>query len=158
VTEDRPEEKANLMSLGGVPEEMTLNKRTRRRLRNHCGELREDDAIDPRDYFKPSRRGGDNRKTLQLCSQVGQTLALVLSGEIEDELLQDLQVEAVVPAPNASQLAVMLRAEPLDDARAAEIRIRLLRVAGLLRSEVAAAITRRKAPKLIFHLLGPAAH
>jgi ribosome-binding factor A len=124
-------------------------------LRAHCGELSEDDAIDPRDFFKPPRRrGGPDRKTLQLCSQVAQTLALVLAGEMEDDLLQQLQVESVTPAPNASQLAVTLRTSyPLDELLAEEIARRLKLASGRLRCEVAAAITRRRAPKLVFHLI-----
>jgi ribosome-binding factor A len=136
---------------------MAIDKNTRRRLRAHCGQLSEDDAVDPRDFFKPPKlRGGPDRKTLQLCSQVAETLAMVLAGECDDELLQELQVDTVAPAPNASQLAVTLRApRSLDDAAAAEILRRLDRAAGMLRCEVAAAITRRRAPKLVFHLVGP---
>jgi ribosome-binding factor A len=136
---------------------MAIDKNTRRRLRAHCGQLSEDDAVDPRDFFTPAKpRGGPDRKTLQLCSQVAETLAMVLAGEFDDELLQELQVESVTPAPNASQLAVTLRAPYLlDDARAQEIRRRLDRAAGRLRCEVAAAITRRRTPKLVFHLAGP---
>jgi ribosome-binding factor A len=137
---------------------MATDKRTRRRLRAHCGELNEDDAVDPRDFFAPPKtRSGGDRKTLQLCSQVAETLAFVFAGELEDEMLQELRVEAVVPAPNSSQLAVTLRAaEALDDALAEEIRRRLDRASGRLRCEVAAAITRRRAPRLVFHVIGPA--
>jgi hypothetical protein len=41
---------------------------------------------------------------MQLCHQVAETLNCVLSGECRDEVLQNLQVLGVEPAPNASQL------------------------------------------------------
>jgi ribosome-binding factor A len=136
---------------------MKLDRKTRRRLRENCRELHDDDAVDPRDFFRPHTTStGHDRKTLQLCSQVAETLALVLAGELDDEVLQQLQVESVLPAPNASQLAVTLRApQTLDGAECDEIRRRLDRASGRLRCEVAAAITRRRAPKLVFHLVGP---
>ena len=75
--------------------------------------------------------------------------------EFDDELLQNLQVVSVDPAPDVSQLAVTLRADngesQLDSQ---EILVRVKAVAGRLRSEIAAAITRKRAPKLLFHLVG----
>ena len=90
----------------------------------------------------------------QLCSQVAETLGLVLSGECADDLLQSLQIVAVDPAPDASQLLVTVRAgmpgETIDPDDAME---RLTGIMGKLRCEVAAAITRKRAPKLIFRVL-----
>lgn len=102
-----------------------------------------------------TRRGGDDRKTLQLCSQVADTLNYVLSGELDDELLQNLQVMSVVPAPNASQLLVTVYPIAATDTAcdAAEIRGRLMRAVGRLRAEVAASITRKKAPRLLFQVV-----
>jgi hypothetical protein len=96
-----------------------------------------------------------DRKTLQLCSQVADTLNYVLSGDCHDELLQDLQVMSVVPAPNASQLLVTVYPIVATDATfdPAEVRRRLLAAVGRLRSEVAASITRRKAPRLLFQVI-----
>ncbi|HET6880238.1 MAG TPA: hypothetical protein VFI31_08790 [Pirellulales bacterium] len=95
------------------------------------------------------------RKTLQLCSQVADTLNYVLSGECDDELLRDLQVMSVVPAPDASQLLVTVYPVAVSDATfdAVEVRRRLMAAIGRLRSEVAAAITRKKVPKLLFHVV-----
>ncbi len=97
-------------------------------------------------------RGGENRKALQLCSQVADTLNYVFSGECDDELLRNLHVLSVVPAPNASQLLVTVApVVPLQpEHNAAEINKRLAAAAGRLRSEVAAAITRKKTPRLLF--------
>jgi hypothetical protein len=46
------------------------------------------------------------RKDLQLCRQVAETLQLVL-GDCGDDVLRDLHVVRVVPAPDASQLLVV---------------------------------------------------
>ena len=79
-----------------------------------------------------------DRKVRQLCSQVAETLSLVLSGECADELLQNLEVVAVDPAPNASLLLVTVRstctAETVDSA---EVSARLAAIMGkLLRGRV----------------------
>lgn len=76
----------------------------------------------------PVRSGKDtlDRKTLQLCSQVADTLNYVLSGDCGDELLQNLQVASVVPAPNSSQLLVTVYpVAPSEAFDAAEVRRRL---------------------------------
>lgn len=116
---------------------------------------REDFRVLTGGRFKPS--GGDRaaRKTLQLCSQVADTLNYVLSGECDDELLQNLQVASVVPAPDASQLLVTVYPVVATEStfNGADVRRRLLDAAGRLRSEVASSITRKKAPKLMFQLV-----
>lgn len=99
--------------------------------------------------------GAVNRKALQLCSQVAETLNYVLSGDCDDELLQNLQVASVVPAPNASQLLVTVYPVVADGPAidAGELRRRLSRATGRLRTEVARSITRKKAPNLLFQLV-----
>jgi ribosome-binding factor A len=137
---------------------MTLSKRAREQMLAHCGEIHDDDGVDPREFFKSNQlRDKRNRKADQLCAQVAETLGLVLSGDFDDELLRSLHVVSVRPAPNASQLAVALRADPSDEAIDPRIVLdRLAAVMGRLRCEVAAAITRKRAPRLVFHLIGPA--
>ena len=94
---------------------------------------------------------------MQLCSQVAQTLGLALAGEFGDELLHNLEVVSVDLAPNTSQLAVTLRHDMADQSIGIqEIQDRLAKVTGRLRCEVATAITRKRAPKLVFHVIGPA--
>lgn len=136
---------------------MTLDKHTRERMLAHCGEIPDDDGVDPREFFKTRRtRDKRDRKALQLCKQVAETLGLVLEGDFGDERLHNLQVVSVNPAPDASQLAVTLRADiPAGRVGAQEILDRLAAVAGRLRCEVAAAIRRKRAPQLVFHLVGP---
>jgi ribosome-binding factor A len=120
---------------------------------DYCGEIQADDAVDPRKFFAPGpneRKQG--RKALQLCRQIEATLAYVLGGE---PLLADLQVVSVVPAPNSSRLLVTVWAEGGGSATTREaILERLIQHAGRLRSEIAAAITRRRAPTLTFNVVG----
>jgi len=119
-----------------------------------CAEYSHDDGIDPRKFFRPERTSKkSNRKVLQLCGQVAETLNQVLAGECGDEVLAELQVASVVPAPDATQLLVII--EPLFVPGPEEqlVNARFSAAAGRLRAEVAAAITRRRAPKLLFQYL-----
>lgn len=95
-----------------------------------------------------------NRKALQLCSQVAETLALLLSGECNDDLMRDLLVESVVPFPTSARLLVTLvPAVSASQVPLADYLEHLERYKGLLRSEVAFAINRRKVPDLVFRIL-----
>jgi len=120
-----------------------------------AAELHSDDGQDPKEFFrksKESRKAG--RKAMQLCSQVADTLSLVLSGECASEVLQNLLVAQVTPAPDASQLLVLLvpapgsRTVPAD-----EVLAEVQAASGRLRTEVAAAISRKRAPRLVFQFL-----
>jgi ribosome-binding factor A len=132
---------------------MSLNPKRREELLAHCGELRDDDCVDPREYFKPAANHGRQRKTRQLCSQVAQALALILSGEFDDDLLLGLTVLAVEPAPNESQLLVTLQSDAAQPHEREAVLARLVQATGFLRAEVAAAITRKRAPQLIFRVI-----
>jgi ribosome-binding factor A len=131
---------------------MNRKKPSRRQLQSLCADIHPDDGVDPKEFFRPTRRiRAVDRKTLQLCSQVADTLNLVLSGECADELLQCLQVVEVRPAPDASQLLVLVSpssAGPVPDPAA--IMQHLAAANRRLRAEVASAIVRRRAPKLVF--------
>src|SRR5262249_24163860 len=111
-----------------------------------------EDGIDPR----LERSGGSrrpNRKALQLADQVMQTLAGVLAGEGDDEVMRDLMVLAVEPAPTGGRLLVALAPPPPSPPHPLEvIQERLGRHAEQLRAEVAAAIHRRKMPDLAFQV------
>ncbi|SFI49084.1 hypothetical protein [Planctomicrobium piriforme] len=134
---------------------MVLNKRQREQLRALCDELRDDDGVDPREFFKPQRnRNQGHRKTKQLCRQVQRTLDLVLSGETGDDLLRGLKIVSITPGADASRLLVTVAAEGVNDpADLLEIETRLAANQSRLRSEVAASITRRKTPVLVFQVL-----
>ena len=96
------------------------------------------------------RRGGGDHKTMQLCRQAHRALSLALAGECGDDVLRAVYVDAVVPAPDASRLLVRLVVPPRAGAGPEEVLRRIERVHARLRSAVAAAITRKRAPELSF--------
>lgn len=132
---------------------MKRNTNTSDKLSSHRGEIDSDDGLDPRHFFKSKHRPrSTNRKAQQLCNQVAETLQQVF-GESADAVVQSLYVVEVQPAPDASQLLVLVApaagAECTDD----ETTAALSRAGGWLRSEVAGAITRKRAPQLVFRLV-----
>lgn len=138
---------------------------SRRQMRAVCGEIGPEDGVDPRLPVRARRRPGarrpaasappePGRKARQLASQVFETLGGVLAGDTGDDLLGALRVVSVEPAPDASRLLVSLALLPPADAvDPDELRARLARAAGWLRTEVAAAVTRKRAPRLSFRLV-----
>jgi ribosome-binding factor A len=76
----------------------------------------------------------------------------VIPGEMRDPVLQGLSVEEVLPAPDAGRLMVRLRSAGGVD-EMGEILERLAVVEPYLRAQVAAAITRKRAPELTFALM-----
>ena len=133
---------------------MNRKRPSKRQMQSLCGEIHSDDGIDPTEFFRPVRkRNSNHRKAQQLCHQVADTLSLVLSGEFGEEL-RDLRVVAVTPAPDATQLLVLVApAIAADSVDPDAVVAKLAAVAGRLRGEVAAAITRRRAPKLLFQFV-----
>jgi ribosome-binding factor A len=100
---------------------------------------------------EPSYQG--NRKALQLCRQVQRALGYALGG-LDDDVLASLYVESVEPAPNDKHLLVTV--SPLDRGIEPEdVLVRLHRVIGRLRSEVASDIHRKRVPELSFRCLPP---
>ena len=97
-----------------------------------CSEIRPDDGIDPRTFFrKSSGRKTINRKTLQLCSAIARTLSQVLAWESSDELLRTAVVESVEPAPDSTRVLVKIAMQPiLDGAKSGELSERLNRSRG----------------------------
>ena len=91
-----------------------------------------------------------NRKDLQLCRQVFDALTYALA-ELDDPIINELVLASVVPAPSAARVQVTLvpssdTVDP-DDALA-----RVREVADELREEVAAEVTRKRAPELVFRI------
>ena len=89
-----------------------------------------------------------DRKARQFCRQVQRALNLALADRHADDGLNDLFVEGVSPAPDCGHLLVHVvipPGRPVHEALGA-----LRRDAPRLRSEVAMAITRKRAPELSF--------
>lgn len=139
---------------------MTLKKPSQKTLRSLCAQPHPDDGVEPREWAKDGRSGRKtSRKAWQLCGQVAEALGQVLAGDCDDDVLRDLQVVAVEPAPDASRLMVTVRMDPPSPAEEmispTLVLDRLARASGRLRCEVAAAITRKRTPTLGFRLALP---
>jgi ribosome-binding factor A len=101
--------------------------------------------------------GKSDRKAHQLCRQVAQTLDEVLA-ECGDRVLQCLRVEGVQPFPDASRLLVtvaFIDNRPGTIADIALVLDHLHRASGHLRCEIATAVTRKRAPLLLYRLAEP---
>ena len=132
---------------------MSSKRFSKRQIRALAADPHPDDGIDPAEFFRTTRKRNPNhRKAQQLCHQVADTLSLVLGGYGDE--LEGLRVVEVVPAPDTSQLMVLVA--PLvagTEIHPAAVVARLATVAGRLRAEIASAITRKRAPKLLFQFV-----
>jgi ribosome-binding factor A len=130
---------------------MKSRKPSRKEMLSCCGDVGPDDGLDPRMFFRKSPRKRTNRKALQLCGQVAQTLGHVLAWETADPALGELTVESVVPAPDSTRLLVTVAAPAGAEADA--VLAHLHRTCGRLRAEVAAEIHRKRVPELTFQVV-----
>jgi ribosome-binding factor A len=97
-------------------------------------------------------RGGGKRhhKDLQLCRQVFDALTYALF-ELDDPVIAELALASVVPAPSSARVLVTL--VPTRDDIDPEVALdRARELAGELREEVAAEVTRRRVPELVFRI------
>lgn len=85
---------------------------------------------------------------MQLCRQVERAVSFALSNASSD-VLRDLYVQSVKPAPNASHFLVVVSSMD-NEADALLVVQELEKARGYLRCEVAASIHRRKTPQLSF--------
>ncbi len=130
---------------------MSFRRVSRKNMLSTCDTVGPEDGLDPR-YDRPVEpRKVPNRKALQLCGQVADTLALVL-GECGDDMLRDLLVVSVKPAPTSARLLVTVARATGATGDVDQIAAQLECARGKLRSEIAAVIHRRKAPDLVFRV------
>lgn len=136
---------------------MKRRQPSKRDLAAFCAKVESEDGTDPKHFFRRHTiRKKDNRKAMQLCSQVADVLNQVLSGECGDEVLNQLQVVSVVPVADGSELVVYVAPAFVDGPTECLALSRLAAACSMLRAEVAAAITRRRVPKLRFQFVaGP---
>lgn len=89
-------------------------------------------------------------KDLQLCRQVFDALTYALA-ELDDPLIDQLVLASVVPAPTSARMLVTVIPSRDDlDVDAAQAALR--DVLDELREEVAAEITRKRVPELVFRI------
>jgi ribosome-binding factor A len=102
--------------------------------------------VESSDRLSSGRQG--ERKARQFCRQVQRALNLALADRNADDGVNDLFVDDVSPAPDCGHLLVHV-VIPVDRP-VTEVLSALRRDAPRLRSEVAMAITRKRAPELSF--------
>lgn len=90
---------------------------------------------------------------MQLCRQVREALTWALGTTIRDDRLADCSIADVEPLPGGNRLLVKVSVPP--DVPLSEMADRLTAAGPALRTEVAQAITRRKAPELVFVPIPP---
>ena len=90
----------------------------------------------------------DRQKAAQLCAQVSEALSLAMAA-IEDDVILDLYILEVTPAPDAGRLRVQVAGAGDPE----EALARLERWSGQLRAEVASSIHRKKTPQLLFEVI-----
>lgn len=97
-----------------------------------------------------------DRKALQLCKQIQRELSLILSGELDDDRVRDLMVMSVSPFPHTNLLLVTLQTGQIcTQDELLTLDSALTHHKPLIRSEIAAAIHRKKTPDLCFRVINP---
>ena len=99
------------------------------------------------------RRGGRrHHKDLQVCRQVFDALTYALA-EVDDPLIAELVLVSVMPAPSAARVQVTMAPSPTSSEIDRDAALaRLHEVAPELREEVAAEVSRRRVPELVFRI------
>jgi ribosome-binding factor A len=133
---------------------MKFKKIRRRQDLSSCDEIGPDDGADPRTFFRERTYKRTNRKALQLCGQIARTLSSVLTYESSDDLLRCRWVESVEPSPDSTRVLVTVSVGiPSEGADPNEVLAHLYRSAGKMRTEIAAAIHRKRVPELVFRVI-----
>ena len=131
---------------------MTSRKISRRELLSSCSGIGVGDGCDPRLDRRGARARHPIAKHCDCAAQIERALIGVLA-DCGDDLLRDLTIESVSPAPNASRVLVTFR--PTVAVETAVVLERLGHARAKLRTEAVAAIHRRHAPDLLFRVLQP---
>jgi ribosome-binding factor A len=129
---------------------MKRNQPSRKRLPALSSELGPEDGIDPRNVLRQSARKKGGRKTHQLCGQVAEALNYAFAGACNDDVLREMGVVAVQPAPDESRLLVTVGPTLPGALDRTQVLAHLQQALGKLRSEIASAIHRKKVPELTF--------
>jgi hypothetical protein len=106
------------------------------------------EALDENESGRASFHRQVERKTEQLCRQVQRALNFAFADRSIGEGMEGLYVDEVSPAPDCGRLLVHVLVPVSLQLR--DVMIALGRETPRLRSEVAATITRKRAPELCF--------
>ena len=132
---------------------MRSDKTWLRVARQCCAEIGAEDGIDPRQLAKQPMDSKRGRKDLQLCKRAKRTVDLVFAGENLNPLLRELVVNQVKQSANGNQLLVTVLTDPtLSTQETASIVEALTQARGYVRTAVAQAIERKRAPAIRFRI------
>ena len=99
------------------------------------------------------QRSRFDRKSAQLCAQIRRALQFIVPDVLQQASL-DATVVDVHAAPNTSHLLVILQPiKALDESGCRQLELAVVQRAGLIRTEVAQAINRRKTPSFSFRVI-----
>lgn len=115
-----------------------------------CGEIRDDDGVDPRHAKRREQKPDYEKRDQRLGAQIRRQLELALPDLLLRSGVRFCEILSVEPAPDASRFSVAVVVNKEDVAVAIEV---LARRKGVIRTEVAGAIHRKKAPDFTFELL-----
>ena len=101
----------------------------------------------------PRPTKSSDRKALQFAAQIGRSIEMTLLGEIVDDVLNNLSVEQVEPAPGHRMLVTLVVHEPGASLDKQEVLDRLEAQRGLLMRHLAQDVNRRSLPTLSFWLV-----
>jgi ribosome-binding factor A len=107
-------------------------------------------AVRQQMHSSNDRGGRSSSKSLQLCAQVHDALSYAL-GDSSDPVLMDLVLDHVEPMQGDQHVLVVMQ-DPCGHGLVATLAA-LDRARGYLRDAVAAAIARRRVPKLSFTVM-----
>ncbi len=131
---------------------MSIPKRLRERMLEFCGSLSDEDGLNPRDdqsIHINRKQDTSVYRQRRLCRQITETLMLAIS-DAPDPLVANAKVLLV--RPRKANKSVTVRVAVTDDVDQRLLQERLKGCEGWLRSEIAAAISRKRVPRLIFEI------
>jgi hypothetical protein len=128
---------------------MTMRKHRADALRALCARVEEEDGTSPRREHGP--RAGSVRKDRQFSKQVQRALNSAVMAESGSAVLRELVFVSADPAPDATRLRIGVAA-PMLVQRIGPTAVldELRRATGFLRTQVAAVISRKRVPELMF--------
>lgn len=133
---------------------MTSRRMSLRAIASLCAVAGPEDGVDPRHGRRKGSGRKKEKKAKQVCKQAEVTVQLALN-VLLDEALQDLRVVRVEPAPDSRRLLVVVAPRSgstrMTEHDAAEV---VRKVEGLLRTELASALHRKRVPSLTFAFVG----
>ena len=116
-----------------------------------CAELDSEDGIDQRYLIRSQDKKTKQHKNRQLCKQATRILSLVLSGELGDKKLQDLEIVDVLMSEDRQFLNILIKNNVSHPETNENLILgRLHAIQGYLRFELAQSVKRKRIPMLKF--------